>query len=224
MWIDDLVLKQCQNSIAYNIFQIREPLIVLGRSNQAEREVNLATCTEDAVPVLRRRGGGGTVLLSPGVVVVSMGMWVRHLYNNKFYFERINAAVISALAAGFSDFAHLQQRGLSDIAFNERKVAGTSLFRSRHYLLYQASLLVTLDIDMIERYLLHPSSEPDYRQGKSHRDFLTCLQQIEPRATAASIEATLQNQLPTALSSYLDEELIAPELDHSRYLLGRLQD
>ena len=168
MWIDDDVLRRCDEAVALTVFVPATPIVVLGSANVAEREADVEACAAAQVPVLKRYGGGGAVVLHDGCVVVSLGCWVRQHFQNKLYFERVNAAVIDALALAWPPLAGLTQRGLSDVVFGDRKVAGTSLFRSRNYLLYQASLLVDPKLALIERFLRHPSREPDYRAGRAH--------------------------------------------------------
>jgi lipoate-protein ligase A len=36
-----------------------------------------------------------------------------------------------------------------------------------------SSILISAPIDEIERYLKHPTDEPDYRRSRSHREFIT---------------------------------------------------
>src|SRR5690606_4412899 len=127
------------------------------------------------VPILRRYGGGGTVVLYHGCAVASVGMWVKRDFHNQLYFERLNEALIRTLEGMGLKAGTLAQNGISDIVAGEKKVVGTSLFRSRNYLLYQASILVSADLSLIERYLRHPSQEPEYRRGRTHASFLSGL-------------------------------------------------
>jgi lipoate-protein ligase A len=180
LWIDDDILKNYKHKHALNVFVPSSPMVVLGSSNDASLEVDLESCKALGVPVTRRYGGGGTVVLYDGCVVVSFGTWVKEPYQNNFYFKLVNQAMIDSLKDRWSSFAGLSQNGISDIVFGQQKVAGTSLFRSRHYLLYQASLLVRLDKALIGSVLNHPTKEPEYRKGRSHESFLTCLSYIEP--------------------------------------------
>jgi lipoate-protein ligase A len=221
MWIDDLILARCREEIACSIWSATQPMVVLGSSNQPERECNLSNCRADEIPVLKRYGGGGTVLLYPGVVVLSLGLWVRLLYHNGAYFQLLNGALIDALAAAFPLCARLQQRGLSDIADGERKIAGTSMFRSRHYLLYQVSLLVDADLAPIERYIAHPSSEPEYRSNKTHRDFLGCLVDLVPGVDSPQVVEALEQHFQAMVRRKLEEEMVAPDLKHCEYLLQK---
>lgn len=221
MWIDDEILHRCAEPLALSCWVPERPMVVLGSSNQAEAEVAIDRCQEDGVPILKRYGGGGTVLLYPGCLVVSLGTWVRQPFQSKHYFDLANRSVISALAQLSSPFAKLDQRGLSDITFGERKVAGTSLFRSRNYLLYQASLLGRLDLGMIDRYLSHPSREPEYRAGRNHRDFLLGLEDIDPTFAVETICTVLEQKLTQAIVATFGEELVMPAPEQFATLLKR---
>ena len=57
-----------------------------------------------------------------------------------------------------------------------RRVGGTAQRRCRNSLLYHMSLLCHFSIPEIERYLKEPVDQPDYRQGRSHTDFLINLE------------------------------------------------
>lgn len=210
MWIDDEILVRCEEKLALSCFLPESPMVVLGASNTAADEVEEDNCRADDVPVLKRYGGGGTVLLYSGSLVVSLGTWVKQHYQNKLYFQALNQAVIDALAERWPALSALGQRGLSDITFEDKKVAGTSLFRSRNYLLYQASILADLDIVAIQRYLKHPTKEPDYRAGRDHKSFLTSLGEIVPDFSAAAALVTLQTALPRTLAKNLGGEWAEP--------------
>jgi lipoate-protein ligase A len=210
MWIDDDILERRAERTAISCWIPSAPLVVLGSSNVADVEVDLDACAAAHVPVLKRYGGGGTVVLHDGCVVVSVGGWVTQAFQNKLYFEGLNRAVIAALAARWPRFARLGQRGLSDLVDGDKKVAGTSLFRSRNYLLYQASILVDPQIALVTKLLKHPSKEPDYRQGRSHGDFMTGLAVLEPAVTVDGCREVLRTTLARHLDQALAGEWIEP--------------
>lgn len=221
MWIDDDILNHAAQQITIRCFVPEKTVIVLGASNVAEEEVNLAACAADDVPVFKRYGGGGTVVLHQGCAVVSLGVWVRQHFQNKLYFERLNAALIDSMALFAPSLAELTQRGLSDLALGERKVAGTSLFRSRNYLLYQASILVDPQIELLERYLRHPTREPDYRGGRSHRDFVVGIGELVPGLTAHATVDLMGESLKATLLLRLGDELALPHHDQFAGLYAR---
>ena len=69
--------------------------------------------------------------------------------------------------------AGVEHRGISDLAFGDRKVGGTYLYRAKGLVYFSASLLVAHDLEGVERYLRHPPREPDWRRGRPHRDFMS---------------------------------------------------
>jgi len=145
----------------------------MGAGGRAETDVFARQAESDGVPVLRRRGGGGTVVLSPGQVVLALVTEVSSPFQNVSYFRAINHWFRLALQS--LGVTGVEDRGISDLALDRRKILGTSLYRRRKILFYQASLLVDNDIRLFDRYLSFPSKVPDYRAGRGHMDFCTNL-------------------------------------------------
>ena len=188
VWMDNWVLNQPFRNwpaqpgvpdghrMLFRFFESQRNLVVLSRSNSAQRETYDRACRDANVPIIQRRGGGGTVVLGPGCLVLTFAFYAKELFANQRYFHLINSLWADALStAGVSG---LVTRWHSDLACGDKKVAGTSLFRRKHLVVYQGSLLVEPDFGMISELLQHPSREPDYRQGRSHREFLTSLKQL----------------------------------------------
>jgi len=167
--------------------------VVLGRSNRPEQEADLAACDRDDVPVLRRRGGGGAVVLAPGCLVVSLARRVaRPLAVGAHLGEAVDLLARGlAAASGVS----LTARGTGDLCAGDRKVLGSSAFCGRGVFFYQASLLVDLDLGLVERYLRHPTREPAYRRGRAHRDFLTTLRRAGCGRSARELAQDLSRAL-----------------------------
>jgi lipoate-protein ligase A len=199
MWIDDQIIQRCHERLAVDAWVPEQTVVVMGNSNKAESECYIEHCLADQVAILQRYGGGGTVVLYPGCVVVSIGAWVEDYFENKKYFSIFNQSIIQTLATLNTKMSALIERGISDIAFGEQKIAGTSLFRSRNYCLYQASILVELNFDAIDRYLKFPSKVPDYRRGRSHREFLTDLRSLGLSQGTGEIATLFKTTLPRTL-------------------------
>lgn len=222
MWIDDQVLSQYAMQTCLKCFVPDSVAVVLGSSNAADSEVNIDYCNAHNIPVLKRYGGGGTVVLYPGCVVVSTGLWVKQQFQNQVYFKLLNQSIIDALGKIAPTLSALGQRGLSDISFGDRKIAGTSLFRSRNYLLYQASIVVEPDLALIGACLRHPSKEPDYRQGRSHQDFLTSLNELSGLRAAEACRI-LTAELPQVIRRNMESEMIGPLQEQFSALKARLE-
>ena len=171
------------------LYEPRETAAVLGAAGKPGRDLKLAALEADGVPVLRRRGGGGAVVLAPGQVVLALVTEVASPFGNREYARAVNAWFVEALAS--LGVGGLEQRGITDLALGGRKVLGTSIYRSRLVLFYQASLLVSGDLSVFGRYLEHPHAEPDYRQGRGHEAFCTTLRaeghDLDPQRVIAAL-------------------------------------
>lgn len=208
MWVDDQILRVAGQDLVTSAFQPNSYIVVLGCSNRPEKELRLEECKRAGIPILRRYGGGGAVLLYPGCIVVSIGAWVQSPYHNDRYFYKINQSIIDCLASLDQKLGALGQAGISDITYGNKKVAGTSMFRSRNYLLYQASILFDVDFSAIESFLGHPTREPEYRGARRHRDFVVGLNTISCQVSQGEVLSHLNSNLSWYLRRRFGNELI----------------
>ena len=172
---------------------VREVVVVVSRSRDPRREVHIDRCWADRVPVVVRPSGGGAVVLAPGVVAASV--LAETAAAGPFpepYFRLFGDAVARALST--LGIAGAVMRGVSDICLGERKVAGSALRVWRERVLYQVSLLVEVDVGLMERYLPPPSRQPDYRRDRPHREFVITLREAGSRASLASITGALETE------------------------------
>ena len=222
MWIDSQIIGQCQQRLYVNVWQPVDTLLVLGNGNDCQEYCYPERCRRLAVPILRRKGGGGAVVLHDGCIVVAVGLWVRSYFGNSKYFRLLNSAIIECLAGYRPVFAGLAQRGISDICYRDKKIAGTSLFRTRNYLLYQASLLYRRKIDLVGHLLKQPPIAPAYRAGRTHGDFLSCLADLDSSSNINEIVPFLQNTLGLKIVDICGDEIIEPPADQWPALRKRL--
>ncbi|NRA64271.1 MAG: hypothetical protein HRU19_07275 [Pseudobacteriovorax sp.] len=220
MWIDDQIIEHCSKRFHSETFVPKNSLVVLGRSNKLEFEVNVENCEKDSIAIEKRYGGGGTVLLHSGCIVISVGAWMINPFANDLYFSKINEGIIATINTIYPD-VEICQRGFSDLVIGDKKIAGTSLFRSKNYLLYQASLLFETKIKDIERYLSHPSKEPDYREGRGHSQFLIGLESVNPKISMVEFFKIFKNRAPGLIETNLSEHLGSPNEEHFVHLRKR---
>ena len=186
---------------ALQVLPARECVVVVSRSRQPEREVHLDRCAADGVPVVIRPSGGGAVVLAPGAVAASMvavPLGASSLPEREF--RRFCGRVAQALeACGVPDVV---MRGVSDLCLGDRKIAGTSLRLWRGLVLFQVSLLLDMDLHLLQRYLPMPSRQPDYRQDRGHLAFVTSLREagspVREEEVVRALEQTLGLELGLA--------------------------
>jgi len=143
---------------------------VLGRGSRPAKELNLEAIFQDNLPVYKRRGGGCSVVLDPGNLIISLVLPVSKIGDNRKRFKRISAWLIKGLEE--IGVQGIQQEGISDLAIQNKKVGGACIYCSKEILFYSTTLLLDPDMDKVARYLLHPPREPGYRKGRSHREFM----------------------------------------------------
>jgi lipoate-protein ligase A len=81
--------------------------------------------------------------------------------------------VMSRLLSAVTPFVEdARFEGVCDLTVGGRKFSGNSLRCKRHHVLYHGTLLYRFDLEMLETLLLHPAREPDYRNRRSHDEFV----------------------------------------------------
>lgn len=165
------------------------PSIVLGRTCKVDRNIvpELLTDFQPSMRrgvarehpfVCRRSSGGGTVLHGPGNINYSIFLSLEkmpRLFDVKNSYRIILGMIQRALEAqGIS----CEARGQSDLAVPDstghlKKISGNAQFRKYGILMHHGTLITRKHlVESIDRFLLHPPKEPDYRRGRSHNDFL----------------------------------------------------
>ena len=147
--------------------------MVLGSSNKAEISIDLDNIISDKVEVYKRPSGGESVILTPKTLVLATLIHTKKLEDPPRHFRAINGKIISTLQS--LGVEHLSQKGISDISIGEKKILGSSIYRRTNIVFYHAVLNVSETTELMERYLLHPQKQPDYRNNRRHRDFVTSL-------------------------------------------------
>ncbi len=173
---DEALLDQCDQEDGGEILRVWRPLtyfVVLGYSNQYKTETDFEACKKDHIPVLRRTSGGGTVLQGPGCLNYSLVLNISKtpslaniLSTTRYILER-NQKILEPVLQ-----RPIEIQGISDLALNDLKFSGNAQRRKRHAILFHGTFLCDFDLPLISRYLKAPSRQPEYRNNRSHADFL----------------------------------------------------
>ncbi|MFZ2339744.1 MAG: hypothetical protein WAW07_08505 [Bacteroidales bacterium] len=155
------------------VWQPEETVIVLGQSNMAERSLITENVLADGLPVTKRPTGGEAVILTSRMAVITVAREFREMVRSKEFFMEVNVMILDMLSdLGVKNYG---TRGISDITLADRKILGSSMHRRENRLVYHAVLNIDEDPSIFERYLRHPSREPDYRLRRPHGEFVTSL-------------------------------------------------
>jgi lipoate---protein ligase len=162
-----------ENSKRFLLWIPDKNYIVLGASNQAEESLFIENVKKDNIIVLKRPSGGQAVMLTPNNLIISVVFDNNKTLQPKDVFLKVNIQILSVLEE--TGLKNLSFMGISDIAISGKKILGSSIYRNKDKLLYQAVLNIGEPALTFERYLKHPVKEPDYRNKRKHIDFITSL-------------------------------------------------
>ncbi len=189
---DEALLDWFEEHGGDGVLRFWEPqnyFVVVGYGNQVATEANVAACEANGIPVLRRCSGGGTVLQGPGCLNYSLILKIEEngplasiTAANRFIMER-NREAIEGECRRKNAECRIEIRGCTDLALSPRlstldpalKFSGNAQRRKKHFLLFHGTFLLQFDLPLIDKLLRMPSKEPDYREGRSHKEFVTNL-------------------------------------------------
>ncbi len=213
---DEALLEMCEQGYDREILRFWEPrsvFLVLGYSGSADAEVRRDACRTAGIPILRRYSGGGTVVQGPGCLDYALilrtsdaGPLSTIPGTNTYVMDRQRRSL--DLVTG----GNVEVQGHTDLAINSLKFSGNSQRRKERFLLFHGVFLLNFDIQLISRFLTHPSREPSYRQGRPHERFLRNL-----GVPAAAVKQTVRNEWGVEETlEHVPGDLIA-ELVRTRY-------
>jgi lipoate---protein ligase len=154
------------------LWEPKQLMVVVGSSSRLTDEVQLETCAERGVPVLRRPSGGASIVTGPGCLMYSLVL----SYHKRPKMRSIDQAhrfVLEKIAKSIGQFVNgVARAGISDLVHHDRKFSGNSLRCKRGHLLYHGTLLHHFPLETIGEFLKRPPREPEYRQHREHHDFV----------------------------------------------------
>jgi len=162
------------------LWESPRPWVVVGLGQAVTVEVNWDFCRQRETPVLRRCSGGGAVVQGPGCLNYAVTLRMDRdpalgavTTTNAWVMERLRRVI-----QGQSAY-EIAVQGHTDLAFRDgvdwRKFSGNAQRRRRSALLFHGTMLHAFDLSQIADCLRHPSAEPSYRAGRSHREFVANL-------------------------------------------------
>jgi lipoate-protein ligase A len=178
--LDEALLMQLESALdeereplpceTLRLWESPVPFVTLGAGSRARDEVDRELCHADGLPLLRRCSGGGTVVLGPGCLnfTLILSLELRpELRDVRASYDRLLGALAGSIA-----LEGLGRAGPSDLAYHGRKFSGNAQLRKRSSLLHHGTILYGFNLGLVDRYLPVPRLIPQYRRGRSHRDFL----------------------------------------------------
>lgn len=209
------------NAGVLRIWEPKSPVVVLGRASQAASEVQLEFCQANQIPVLRRCSGGATILAGPGCLMYAVVL-PNSVIGPVAMLDQVHSFVLQRVAAAVADCGRLVEiQGTSDLTHHGRKFSGNSMRSKRNWFLYHGTLLCRADLDLIAQALRTPFRQPDYRQGRSHLDFLVNLDVTIADLREALIRSWQPTQTMTEWDSQRIDQLVRQKYSQESWNLRR---
>ncbi len=171
---DEALLDESEEGFDEEYLRFWEPseyFVVVGSSNRIAQEVNVEACRTDNVPILRRHSGGGAVLQGPGCLNYCLILKMEGALST---ISGANTTVLDRHRQVLEPMIEqpVEQKGSTDLAIHNIKFSGNSQRRRLRYLMFHGTFLLQLDLNRVECYLKFPSRQPDYRNNRSHLNFI----------------------------------------------------
>ncbi len=156
------------------------PAIVMGISGKADELIDHEKLSASPIPVIKRFSGGGTVVVDQETIFISF-LCQKELHDFAPYPEPIMKWTEGIYKEAFNlpDF-HLRE---NDYVIGERKCGGNAQYLRKERWLHHTTFLWSYQTALMD-LLLHPKKTPQYREQRSHADFLTCLSEHLPSKVA----------------------------------------
>ena len=219
-----LLLDAADDPQAGPLLRFWEPTrlaVVLGASGRLRDDVNADLCRAEGVEIGRRSSGGGTVLIGPGTLNVTLILRCDAKPEFK-HVDTAQRAVLETIAEALRGIGRdVRVEGSGDLTLEGRKFSGSAQRRIRDWFLIHATILNSAPIAPIVRYTKAPARQPAYRAGRPHERFLTRLD-LPPESLAEAIRRSwnvtgLSTSLPTSIDRAV-REMVAARFGHSDWI------
>ncbi len=181
--------------------------VVLGRTQDIHKEVDLYYCKENNIEVNRRISSGGAVYHDLGNLNISFFLPLKLLGREVMTaVGRLTLLLYNSLIdLGIESLAI---HNLSNLTFRGAKISGSAQYVFSGYLLHHATLLVSSNLERLERSLLVKEREPSVRNSSRYYP-TTNLGNLDGKSFLKSISENVSDEFgETFIGDVKEEELL----------------
>ncbi|MEG0037346.1 MAG: lipoate--protein ligase family protein [Victivallaceae bacterium] len=188
------------------------PAIVLGISSDIDEVLFKETVISDNLTVIRRFSGGGTVFINDDVIMVS---WICSTETSSLINPQELMALTKQLYA--KTFPPDFDVRNNDYVIGHKKIGGNAQYIQKKRWVHHSSFLWDTNIKLMNRYLKIPPKQPEYRNNRTHEEFLVPLKNFysQPSVFLERLLSDLREH-QTFLSIELEEIISIINRPHRR--------
>lgn len=186
--------------------------VVIGRNQNAWKEVRVPDLEKDGGHLVRRLSGGGAVYHDLGNLNFTF------LVNQDDYDVARQTEVILQAVRSFGIPA--ERTGRNDITVDGRKFSGNAFYKSGNNAYHHGTLLVHVDMDNLARYLNVPQQKLTSKGVSSVRARVVNLQELCPSLTIGALKDALVAALGSVYGAE-PEKLPDSRIDGEKVAAGR---
>jgi len=184
--------------------------VLVGYNQSIEQEIRVEFCRNNGIDINRRLTGGGAILFDPSQVG-----WEVYGSKNDPLFPKALPALYETLsrcaAAGISEFGlEASFRPRNDIEVHGRKISGTGGTELYDTFMFQGTLLVDFDVELMLRTLRIPVEKLKRHEVQSARERVICLKELLSKLPDYN---TIKTALIKGFKNELDIEMKEVEPD-----------
>lgn len=177
--LDEALLDHCDEPALHGgvlrLWELPRMAVVMGRGSPRSQEVNLERCATLQMEVVRRSSGGLGIVTGPGCLMYSVVLSYAEFPELR-QLDAVHDFVLDRIVSALSEeTTEVSRQGTSDLVWQGKKFSGNSLRCKKNGVLYHGTLLYDFPLSLVSELLHHPPREPEYRQKRSHDEFITNL-------------------------------------------------
>ena len=195
-----LLHKDSEYGFTLRIWQ-NPPSVVIGRGQNLEKEVNLEFCEKNNIVIGRRISGGGAVYQDYGNLNISFFIdrsSIDHSITLKELKSQLTLVLVDSLnRIGIDDCVGVN----NNILYKEKKISGSAGYMYKNFYLHHATLLISVDLEKMEKALLIKSTIKEDSRSSSYLPTTNLL-----NLDVSRWENSLLDEIETKFNFHLVEE------------------
>ncbi len=223
MALDDVLLECRANDESPNtlrFLQFSPSAALVGYHQSVEQEIRLEYCERNGIDVTRRITGGGAILFTPTCLgwEIFADKATPGVEDLRWDLQRLAQKVCSGAIAGLRILdIEAEFRAKNDIEVEGRKISGTGGTERDNAFMYQGTLLVDFDVNVMLRSLRIPVEKLKDKEVESVKERVTWLsRELDHMPPLAEIKQALVHGFQEAFNMELNQSGLLP-IEQSLY-------